>query len=99
VIGILVSGSIVASAISACFWLLVLVLVRGVIGGQPVIHRALIYLVAVSFLLIDLFTFAVVLRWGAEVVSAMYAFMVGLQTVAALAAVIFVRRTAKEKAR
>ena len=89
--GALLIGSILGSVISLILWPVVGWTVRPLLAAEPPVHRALVYLTIAAFVLIDLFAFAAVGRLGQEVVGALFAFSTGLQTTAALAAIIFIR--------
>lgn len=89
--GALVLTSVVGSGLSLIFWSVAGYTVRPLLRKEPAVHRALVYMVIASFVLIDLFAFAATGRFGAELVGALFAFSTGLQVTAAIAAIIFIR--------
>ena len=91
----LIVGSILGSGVSIVFWSVAIYLSRPLLGSMPSVRRSLAYMTAAAFILIDIFAFAIVGKLAPELVGSLFAFATGLQTTAALAAIITIRRNGR----
>ena len=94
--GALIVGTLFGSGASIVFWAAACWLATPILRSWPLMRRVMVYMVAAAFILIDLFAFAIVGRWGTVLVSSLFSFATGLQTVAALAAIIGIRRARRQ---
>jgi len=95
----LVGLGALGAAVASILWVIAAIGVRPLIAGDRFLHQTTVYLTVVSLVSLDLLLLCAIFQLiPMELAQALFGIVMGLQVVAALSAVIFVRAVTAERA-